>query len=436
MEKTSLEIVKKLKSKGFEAYWAGGTVRDLLMGKTPKDYDIVTSAKPEDIESILEHTVPIGKKFGVILAVKNDHHFEVATFRSDASYTDGRRPDAVYFTNPKEDALRRDFTINGMFYDPLNNKFLDFVDGQKDLKNNILRFIGDADCRIKEDNLRILRAIRFKNALGFDYASQTFNALRKNANLIKNVSKERIRDELNKILMLPGRENAFRELDKAGILKYVMPEFLKLKNVKQPEKYHKEGDVFQHTILCLEALPDKVTEELAWAVLLHDIGKPDTFSVEDRIRFNQHSEVGAEIVDKITRRLKFSKSLRENVKWLVRHHMVLGNIPKMKPTRQAHWISHPLFSEILDLLRADALGAVPQDLSLYNKLKKLKDQQKEKRLPKPKRIITGKDIIKEFKLKPGPKIGEILDKVHHAQMEEKIKTKKEALKYVEKIISK
>lgn len=434
MEKTSIGIVKKLRSASFEAYWAGGTVRDLLMGCIPKDYDIVTSAKPDQIEDILEKTIPVGKKFGVILAVKNGHHFEVATFRSDSSYTDGRRPDAVYFTNPKEDALRRDFTVNGMFYDPLKKKVLDFVGGEEDLKNKILRFIGDPEERIKEDNLRILRAVRFKNALRFKYAPQTFESIKKNASLINNVSFERIRDELNKILMLPGRENAFRELDEAGILKYVLPELLRLKGIKQPEKYHKEGDVFEHIILCLEALPDKISEEVAWATLLHDIGKPDTFSIQDRIRFNRHAEVGAEITDKVLRRLKFSKNLRENIKWLVNHHMMLGDIPKMRKTRQAHWISHPLFPELLEVLRADALGAKPKDLSLYFELKDLLKQQKEKLLPVPKKLITGDDILKKFHLKEGPQIGKILEKVHKAQLEEEIKTKKEALEFVKKLL--
>ena len=434
MEKTSIEIVKDLKSHGFEAFWAGGTVRDLLMGKTPQDYDIVTSAKPDQIENILEKTIPIGKKFGVILAIKNGHHFEVATFRSDSSYTDGRRPDAVYFTNAKEDALRRDFTINGMFYDPITKKVFDFVDGQEDLKNKILRFIGDPEERIKEDNLRILRAIRFKNAMCLKYAPQTFKAVKKNACLITNVSCERIRDELTKILMLPGREEALRELDRSGVLKYILPELLRLKGVKQPEKYHKEGDVFEHTILCLKALPDKISPEIAWATLFHDIGKPDTFAVEDRIRFNQHAKVGSEIVDKIAKRLKFSKELRENIKWIVKHHMVLGDIPKMKKTRQLHWISNPLFPELLEVLRADALGAKPKDLSLYLELKNLLEEQKEKLLPMPEKLLAGDEIIKKFHISEGPKIGIILEKVHHAQLEEKIKTKEEALNFVKNLI--
>lgn len=433
MENTALEIVKELKSHGYEAFWAGGSVRDLLIGKNPKDYDIVTSAKPEEIEDILEHTIPMGKKFGVILAVKNGHHFEVATFRSDAAYSDGRRPDAVYFTEPKEDALRRDFTINGMFYDPIEKKVLDFVGGQEDLKNKTLRFIGDPHERIVEDNLRLLRAIRFKNALNLDYALGTPEAIKRNAELIKNVSAERIQDELTKILTSSGRGQAFRELSKTGILKLILPEVEALKGVKQPELYHKEGDAFEHILMSLDALPKNPSRELAWAVLLHDIGKPQTYSVSDRIRYNGHAEKGSEIVENIGKRLKFSNEMTANLKWLVAHHMMLGDLPKMKKTRRAHWIHQPLFSELLELLRADALGTKPQDLSLYDELKKL-SEEKEKLLPKPEIFITGKDIIDKFDIKEGPEIGEILDKVHHAQMEEHIKTKEEALEFVKGIL--
>ncbi len=432
MENTALEIVKDLKDKGFETYFAGGTVRDLLLNKAPKDYDIVTSAKPEEIEDILEHTIPIGKKFGVILAVKNGHNFEVATFRSDAAYSDGRRPDAVYFTDPKEDALRRDFTINGMFYDPITKKVLDFVGGQEDLENKVLRFIGDSHERIVEDNLRLLRAIRFKNSLDLDYAPGTLEAVRNNRTLIKNISAERIQEELTKILTGKNPGQAFREMSETGILPIILPEVEALKGVKQPEIYHKEGDVFEHTLESLDALPGNSSKELAWAALLHDIGKPATFSVSDRIRFNNHAEVGSEMAGGIAKRLNFSNEMTANLKWLVAHHMMFGGFMRMKKTRQAHWIHRPLFGELLELLRADALGTKPKDLSLYNELKKL-SEKKELLLPKPEVLITGKEIIDKFGIKEGPEIGEILEKVQHAQMEEHIKTKEEALELVKRI---
>ncbi len=435
MEKTALAIVKDLKDRGFETYFAGGSVRDILLGKIPKDYDIVTSAKPEEIEDILEHTIPIGKKFGVILAVKNDHHFEIATFRSDAAYTDGRRPDAVYFSDPKEDAFRRDFTINGMFYDPVSKQVLDFVGGQDDLKNKVLRFIGDPHERIVEDNLRLLRAIRFKNELELSYASGTFEAIKNNTKLIRNVSAERIHEELTKILIGKNPGQAIREMSETGILEIILPELEELKGVKQPELYHKEGDVFEHTLESIDSLPENPSKELAWAVLLHDIGKPATFSVDSRIRFNGHAKKGAEMAAKIGKRLKFSNEMISNLQWLIKHHMMLGDMLKMKKTRQAHWIHQPLFHELLELLRADTLGTKPKDLSMYNELKKL-SQQKETLRPKPEEFITGKELIDEFGLKQGPQIGEILDKIHHAQMEEHIKTKEEASELVNRLLRK
>jgi poly(A) polymerase len=435
MESTALGIIKELKSHEHMAFWAGGTVRDMLLGKAPKDYDIVTSAKPDEIEDILEHTIPIGKKFGVILAIKDGHNFEVATFRSDAAYSDGRRPDAVYFTDPKKDALRRDFTINGMFYDPVKRKVLDFVGGQKDLNDKILRFIGDPHERIVEDNLRLLRAVRFKNSLGLDYALGVSEAIRRNAELIKNVSAERIQEELTKILISEGRGQAFRELSKAGILKIILPEVEAMKDIKQPELYHKEGDVFEHTLMSLDALPASPSKDLAWAVLLHDIGKPSTIEYKERIRFDKHAEVGEELVGEIAKRLKFSRNMTANLKWLVAHHMMLGNLLTMKRARQAHWIHQPLFHELLELLRADALGTKPKDLSLYYAIKNLVDE-KDKLLPKIDTLLTGKEIIEKFDVEEGPKVGEILDKVHHAQMEEEIHTKEEALEYVERLLNK
>jgi poly(A) polymerase len=433
MKKTSIEIIKQLRKAGYEAYWAGGCVRDILMNKTPKDYDIVTSAKPDEIEKTLNKTIPIGKKFGVILAIEKGHSFEIATFRSDAAYTDGRRPDAVYFTNAEEDARRRDFTINGIFYDPVEKQIYDYVNGQKDINNKVLRFIGNPDERIKEDNLRILRAVRFKNALNFEYADKTFESISKNAKLILNVSPERVKDELEKILLLPGRENAFLDLDISGILEIILPELIKLKGVKQPEKYHKEGDVFIHTLKSLEALPDKSSAELVWAVLFHDIGKPDTYRVKERIRFDGHAEKGAEIVDKITKRLKFSRNLRENIKWLVRHHMMTGDVLKMKPSHQFNWVHNPLFSELVELLKYDELGSKPKDMSMYNNLKKLVDN-KEQLLPMPKKLITGEEIMKHFGIKEGPELGKILNDIHNLQVDGKLRSKKQVIDYIKSLI--
>jgi len=250
MEKTSIKIVKTLRKAGYDAFWAGGCVRDILLMREPKDYDIVTNAKPDVIEDLLEHTIPIGKEFGVILAIVNGHHFEIATFRSDSGYSDGRRPDAVTFSHPEEDAKRRDFTINGLFYDPIKKQILDFVDGKRDIKDRLIRFIGDPHERILEDHLRIVRAIRFKTTLDFQYHPETYRAIKKHAALAAKVSSERLRDEFDKIMLDDNPVEGWEDMEDTGVLGYVMPELLELKGVAQPVEFHHEGDVWDQ--VCAE----------------------------------------------------------------------------------------------------------------------------------------------------------------------------------------
>ncbi len=445
MKVTSIQIIEILKKAGHEAYWAGGCVRDMLLGIKPKDFDIVTSAKPDEIEDLLEHTIPIGKKFGVILAIVNGHHFEIATFRSDAGYSDGRRPDAVEFTNAEEDAERRDFTINGLFYDPQEDKVLDYVGGQKDLEEKLVRFIGNPEERILEDHLRILRAIRFKNAYNMQYHPDTYQAIKKHVKLISKISKERVRDELNKMIMTDTPGQAFEELFEIRALELIIPELCKLKGLAQPKKYHNEGDVWDHTLMAVNSItqeeidPNPLTEKpptpaLKWATLLHDIGKFDTFTDDgERIRYNSHSEVGSEIAKKILRKLKLPKATIDRVFWLVRHHMMVVPLFEMPDKRKRHWFLEPGFEELLELYRADAMGIIPLDLSAYEGLKKLYRHEIAKLKLMPKQLITGDEVMKITDLKPGKEIGEILKKVRHAQIEGEIKTKKEAKQFVEKI---
>ena len=286
------------------------------MGNEPQDYDIATSAKPDEIEKIVDEihleskTVPIGKEFGVILGIVHGHPFEIATFRSDSSYSDGRRPDAVLFTSAKEDAYRRDFTMNGMFYDPIKKEVLDYVKGQDDIKNKKIRFIGEAHERIKEDHLRILRAVRFRNNLGFEYGTRTKKALEELHHLISNISKERVQDELTKILLHPHRSHSMRELDEFGTLEILLPELSACKGVEQPTEFHREGGVLTHILKSLHDMPNEwVTKELAWAIMLHDIGKPATFEErEDRIHFDGHAELSAKMAGEILKRFKFSRT--------------------------------------------------------------------------------------------------------------------------------
>lgn len=444
MKSTSLEIIEDLKKAGYEAYWAGGCVRDMLLGIQPKDFDIVTSAKPDDIERILEHTIPIGKQFGVILAIKNGHHFEIATFRSDAGYSDGRRPDAVEFTNAKEDALRRDFTINAMFYDPSTDQVMDYVDGQKDMRDKLIRFIGNPEARIKEDHLRILRAVRFKNEFDFQYHPDTYQSIKKHVHLIKNISPNRIADELNKMIMSKNPARAFEELFEIGALEIIIPELCKLKGLAQPLIYHQEGDVWDHSMKALNSLtdedidPDPLPAEpaslaLKWATLLHDIGKYETFAQDqERIRYNHHAEAGSETAKQILTRLHFPNKIIDRVYWLIRHHMMIVPLVEMPDGRRRHWFLEPGFEELLELNRADTVGTTPIDLSLYEKLKLLYRHEIAKLKLMPKNLLKGEEIMKICNIKAGEKVGEILKELRDLQLSHELKTSAEAKKYLQK----
>ncbi len=444
MKSTSLEIIEDLKKAGYEAYWAGGCVRDMLLGIQPKDFDIVTSAKPDDIERILDHTIPIGKQFGVILAIKNGHSFEIATFRSDAGYSDGRRPDAVEFTNAKEDALRRDFTINAMFYDPSTEEVMDYVEGQKDMRDKLVRFIGNPEERIKEDNLRILRAVRFKNEFDFQYHPDTYQAIKKHVQLIKNISPNRIADELNKMIMGKNAARAFEELFEIGALEIIMPELCRLKGLAQPLIYHQEGDVWDHSVQALSSLTDEDIDSnplpaepaslaLKWATVLHDIGKYETFAQDqERIRYNHHAEVGSETAKQILTRLHFPNKIIDRVYWLIRHHMMIVPLMEMPDGRRRHWFLEPGFEELLELNRADTVGTKPLDLSLYEKLKLLYRHEIAKLKLMPKNLLSGKDIMKICNITEGAKVGEILKELRDLQLSHELKTSAEAKQYLQK----
>lgn len=430
MRLTSIEIIKTLRAAGFSAYWAGGCVRDMLLGIRPKDFDIATSARPDDLKKIFSKIHPIGEKYGVVIAEEKGHHFEIATFRSDSGYSDGRRPDAVLFTNPQEDAKRRDFTINGLFYDPTEDKVFDYVGGQDDLKNKLIRFIGDPSERIREDHLRIIRAIRFKNAFDFQYHPATFQALKKYAKLSAKVSGERLRDELNKMIAHPSFPQALMDMEDTGVLAAVLPEIQAMKGVAQPPEYHTEGDVFEHTLRALKALKPDASLILRWAVFLHDAGKPETFKIAERIRFDHHSEKSAEIAGKILGRLKFSNKDTEIIQWLVEHHMSVFNVLDMKVGRRRHWFLNPWYLDLLEVNRCDTAGTVPADFTTYEKVFALyrKDM---KALPKePKRLLTGDEIMKILKIPPGKRVAEILEELRMLQLEKKLKTKPEAKRWL------
>ena len=432
MKLTAQEIVKILKNAGHQAYWAGGCVRDILLGIEPKDFDIVTSAKPEDIEAIFENSIPIGKKFGIIMVIHNSHHYEIATFRSDSGYSDGRRPDYVEFSTAEKDAQRRDFTINGMFYDPIEDKIIDYVDGQKDLEAKIIRFIGDPENRIMEDHLRLLRAVRFKNQLDFQYEPATYQAVKNSAPLILDkVSKERVRDELNKMISDKTKPSmAFEDMSHLGILDLIFPELEKCRGVAQPFEYHQEGDVWAHIMSALDALPPEANLTLRWATLFHDIGKPETFKLEERIRFDSHAPVSGKIARQVMKRLCFSNKMIEDVAWCVEHHMMMVPLVEMNKGRQMSWFLNPQFENLLGVMEADAKGTTPSDLSLYQKIKNLYrlSIKKIKSIPKP--LLSGNQIMEIANIPPSPEISQIKAELVELQLGKKIKTEAQAIKWL------
>ncbi len=401
MSKTfAISIVQTLRQHGFQAYLAGGCVRDLLLQREPADYDVATSATPTQVMEVFPDTYAVGVQFGVVLVplpekqrtslddfqkppFQKTHAVEVATFRSDLGYSDGRRPDEVRFTqDPREDVARRDFTINGMLLDPASGEVLDFVGGRKDLEAGIIRTIGDPERRFAEDKLRMLRAVRF--AARFEYAidPETMAAIQRHAHEIQMVSRERVRDELTKMLTEGHGRRAFLLLDESGLLKEVLPEISAMKGVEQPPQFHPEGDVFEHTLLLLDHLPYPCPSTLAWGALFHDVGKPATFRVApDRIRFDNHVDVGVKITEEICGRLRFSRDDTEQVLALVDNHMRFGHVTRMKESTLKKFLRMPRFNEHLALHRADSLAS-HGNLSTYELLqKKLTEIPPEKMRP-------------------------------------------------------
>ena len=435
-------IVRTLRERGFQAYLVGGCVRDLLLGREPEDYDVATDATPKDVMAIFPETYAVGAQFGVVLvpSPEGEHHatgaedasksraVEVATFRSDIGYSDGRHPDEVRFSkNPQEDVERRDFTINGMLLDPLSGEVLDFVGGRKDLKSRSIRTIGDPQKRFGEDKLRMLRAVRFAARFEYQIDPATFSAIQDLAEQIRAVSRERVRDELTRMLTEGNGRRAFLLLDESGLLRQVLPEISAMKGVKQPPEFHPEGDVFVHTLLLLDNLPHPCPMTLAWGALLHDVGKPPTFRVAERIRFDGHVDVGVKMAEEICARLRFSNNETEQVLALVDNHMRFGDATRMKESTLKKFLRLPGFDEHLALHRADCLAS-HRNLSTYEFVKKKKEEiPADKMRPAP--LVTGDDLIAAGHV-PGPRFREILNAVEDAQLEGRLGSRDAALDFV------
>lgn len=427
-------VVAKLRAGGHEAMLAGGCVRDLLLGRDPKDYDVATSATPDSVEALFERTVAVGKAFGVIRVLDDDENFaiEVATFRHDGPYLDGRHPNSVTFTNAREDAARRDFTINAMFLDPVRGQVIDYHGGQADLKRGVIRAVGEPRMRFEEDKLRLLRAVRFAAGLGFDIEPATWQALCEMAPQVTVCSGERIRDELNKMVTSVGAARGLRLMQRSGLMQAILPEVAVMEATPQSPEHHPEGDVFTHTLLGMDLMLKPASTTLALGVLFHDIAKPPTMRQEgERITFHGHDKLGGEMAVKVLHRLKYPGEVIERVKSLIDDHLKFINVPKMKTATLKRLLRKPHFDEDLELHRIDCLAG-PNRLATYHLVKaRLAEfqQQGEERALRPKVPLDGRDLI-DMGLKPGPVFKELLHALEDEVLEGRVSTREEALAYV------
>jgi tRNA nucleotidyltransferase/poly(A) polymerase len=437
-------ICRTLRSAGHQAYFVGGCVRDILLHREPADYDVATDATPERVEQIFPNSLMVGAKFGVVVVLQGSETgdraesgsatAEVATFRSDVGYSDGRHPDqVVYASSPQEDVERRDFTINGLLLDPETNEVLDFVGGRDDLRAGIVRAIGRPHERFREDKLRMLRAVRFAARFGYAIESETLRAIQSLAPEIGQVSAERLRDELTKLLTEGAARRGFELLDQTRLLRELLPEISRMKGVQQPPQFHPEGDVWIHTLLMLEGLPPGCSPALAWGVLLHDVGKPPTFAPPSgpngRIRFDRHVEVGTRMAEEICERLRFSNDDTAQIASLVANHLRFKDVPQMKRSTLKRFVRLDRFDEHLELHRLDCSSS-HRNLENYEFMRRFLAETPPEEV-RPVRLLTGDELI-SLGFRPGPEFREILESAEDAQLEGSIKTRDDALIWVRK----
>ncbi len=416
-------VVRKLREAGEKAYFVGGCVRDMVMGKAPADYDIATSATPDRVERLFSRTRPIGAAFGVVLVLVGEHAFEVATFRREEGYSDGRRPDKVEFADETADVLRRDFTVNGLLQDPMEGRLVDHVGGRADIEARVIRAIGDPKARFSEDALRMMRAVRFACSLSFEIERSTLDAIRRMHEGIRRISWERIRDELVRILTEGAPARGMRLLDEAGLLAEILPEVAAMKGVEQPPRFHPEGDVWTHTLKALELMKDP-TPGFAAGVLLHDVGKPLTISHDgERFRFDNHARVGEELARDICARLRFSRAETEEIASLVRNHMRFLEVRRMRESRLKRFMRDPYWKGHLELHRLDCLASHGK-LDNFEFCLGREEDLKEEDL-RPERLISGRDLV-EMGYEPGPAFGRVLRELEDAQLEARVRTVEEA----------
>ena len=426
-------VVEGLQRAGFEAYFVGGCVRDYVRGVSPGDYDIATSALPDQVIRLFERTVAVGAKFGVVVVREGGFSYEVATFRSDEGYEDGRRPTQVRFSSAREDVLRRDFTINGLLMDPETNAIIDYVGGRADIGKKMIRTIGDPGVRFNEDHLRMLRAIRFAANLDFHLDDGVRDAIARHAVKIREISAERVQEELNKILTRSGARRGLEWMAETGLLKQVLPEVDRMRGVAQPPRFHPEGDVWRHTLIMMEMLSGEGKPEadaaLAWGALLHDVGKPVTRTEDENgVHFYGHVKRGESIADDVMRRLRFSRTLREKVLDLIGRHMAFMNVQKMRPARLKRFLRMPNFHLHLQLHRLDCLashGMLDHYAFCQEQLRKAEPEELH-----PPRLLTGDDLL-AMGYAPGKRMGEMLRALEEEQLENRIHDREEAMAFVQ-----
>jgi poly(A) polymerase len=426
-ERLARIIIAELRSRGHLAWLVGGCVRDLALGRTPKDYDVATDARPDEVLRIWPGSEQVGAKFGVVLVNHEGATVEVVTFRSEQAYQDGRHPEEVHFeTDPRKDALRRDFTINALMLDPFTGETIDYVDGRADLAAGVIRAIGDPEARFAEDHLRMLRAVRFAARFGFVIEPDTMAAIQRLHAEIRHISAERVRDELTRILTEGGARRGLELLDETGLLVDILPEVAAMKGVEQPPEFHPEGDVWIHTLIMLEGL-EHPSITLALGVLLHDVGKPPTFRIAGRIRFDGHVEAGVKMAEDILSRLRYSNDEKEQVLALVANHMRFSNVHEMRESKLKRFLRLPGFDEHLALHRLDCLSS-HGNLDNYHFARERLEHAEPEQL-RPPRLLTGHDLIAAG-YKPGPEFSKLLEMVEDAQLEGAVRTREEAMELV------
>jgi len=430
------DVARILAVAGFRALFAGGCVRDRLMGQEPDDYDVATSATPGDVIGIFPHANLVGAHFGVVIVKHGGHQVEVATFRTDGSYHDSRRPDRVEFSTPEEDAKRRDFTVNGLFENPADGMVIDYVGGLEDMKARRLRAIGEPEARFREDALRLMRAVRFASRLGFEIERETRQALESCSGLLGGISVERIRDEFSRILAGPNRRRGVELLVETGLMHHIVPEVYDLIGCEQPPEFHPEGDVYTHTLIMLELLMPDAPIDLCLAVLLHDIGKPATRTVDEdtgRPRFNGHDKEGAEMTSKILRRLRFPNEVIDRAVFMVGRHMMFMHVQQMRVAKVRRFMGAPTFHKEMELHRVDCASSNGFTDNYDFLLEKEREFTNELVIPPP--LVTGRDLIK-CGLKPGPRFKEILEQIQTEQLEGRVANRKDALELLSDFVQK